>query len=591
MASDGAGLIDVHIERDDASDIFSALTDAAPIDSLSDHLLHVESHRLSIAQSQQELRSTDELDGDIQLLEHQLDAAHQALFQMGGNVLFADEVGLGKTIEIGMVLKEMAFRDIHDTFLILTPAQLATQWRREMNEKFGLDFVCNYDDEFHGFNAHDMIVASIDTAKQDRYADEITTRQWDSLVVDEAHYLRNSGTKRYEFVSGLQYHYAFFATATPVQNDVTDLYSIVNLIQPKLFGTAATFERRYGSTDNQTSVTNATDLHRTLRTVMIRHKRDDTSIDFTDREVQTKTFEPTAAERDLYTAVTEYVKSHYSKQSGQHLVMLTLQKEVVSSPWALLGTIEKWLDGEGRAVTSRERSTLQEIAQQARTLTTPTKLERVQELIQTVNNRMEIGRCIVFTQFRATQDAIARHLSEMDTPIHVVNGSYTSKEKDQQIQHFRERGGVLVTTDAISEGRNIQFCNVLINYDLPWNPMKVEQRIGRIDRIGQDRDVYVYNLALEDTVEDYVLDKLYGKIDVFHQTVGALKEILSEREQSGASFEQDVLEQLIDADTERELENSFEDMAVDLKNDERAAKQAQQFNEDIFEGFKTGGDA
>ena len=119
--------------------------------------------------------------------------------------------------------------------------------------------------------------------------------------------------------------------------------------------------------------------------------------------------------------------------------------------------------------------------------------------------------------------------------------------------------------------------------------MSVEQRIGRIDRIGQDRDVYVYNLALEGTVEDYVLEKLYGKIDVFHQTVGGLKEILSEREQSSGQFEQEVLQQLVEAGSERELENNFEDMAVDLKEDKEAAKKAQEFNEEVFDGFETGG--
>jgi hypothetical protein len=118
--------------------------------------------------------------------------------------------------------------------------------------------------------------------------------------------------------------------------------------------------------------------------------------------------------------------------------------------------------------------------------------------------------------------------------------------------------------------------------------MSVEQRIGRIDRIGQDRDVYVYNLALEGTIEDYVLEKLYGKIDVFHQTVGGLKEILSEREQSSGQFEQEVLQQLIEAGSERELENNFEEMAVDLEEDMESAKKAQQFNEEVFEGFETG---
>ncbi|GGK83284.1 DEAD/DEAH box helicase [Haloarcula sebkhae] len=591
MATDDQSLVDTTFELEDSPDILDKIGTSTDED-LSDHLLNIEANRLSIAQSQQELQSLEEISDQVQLLEHQLDAAHRALFQMDGKALFADEVGLGKTIEVGMVLKEMVFREAHDTFLILTPAQLATQWQKEMREKFGLEFVCNYDDGFEGFNEYDKIVASIDTAKRDSYANEIQKRSWDALIVDEAHYLRNQDTNRYDFVDDIEYQYAFFATATPVQNDITDLYNVTNLIQPGLFGTESEFERRYLPNDDSDGVQNAAELNRQLRSVMIRHKRGDTAIDFTDRQVRTKTFKPSRQEQSLYSAVTDYVKNHYSKQAGQHLVMLMLQKEVVSSPWAVLSTVEKWLDGDGRDVRGQERDELLSIAKQARQIDRTTKQEKLLEIIRSVNQRMDTGRTIVFTQFRATQDAIVDALHAgaggNDVPVHRVSGSLSSEEKDNQIQRFRERGGVLVTTDSISEGRNIQFCNVIINYDLPWNPMSVEQRIGRIDRIGQDRDVYVYNLALEGTVEDYVLEKLYGKIDVFHQTVGGLKEILSEREQSSGQFEQEVLQQLIEAGSEQELENNFEDMAVDLKEDKEAAKKAQEFNEEVFDGFETG---
>jgi len=592
MATDDQSLVDTTFDLEDSPDVLDKVGESVD-ENLSGHLLNIEANRLSIAQSQQELQSLEEIADQVQLLEHQLDAAHRALFQMNGKALFADEVGLGKTIEVGMVLKEMVFRDAHDKFLILTPAQLATQWRKEMREKFGLEFACNYDDDFEGFDAYDKIVASIDTAKRDSYAEEIHKRNWDALIIDEAHYLRNQDTNRYEFVEDIDYQYAFFATATPVQNDVTDLFNVINLIRPGLFGTEAEFERRYIPNDDSGGVQNAAELNRQLRSVMIRHKRGDTAIDFTDRKVRTKTFQPSRQEKALYDAVTDYVKSHYSKQAGQHLVMLMLQKEVVSSPWAVLSTVEKWLDGDGRDLRGQEREELLSIAKQARQMEQTTKQKKLLEIIRGVNQRMDTGRTIVFTQFRATQDAIVEALHTGaggdEVPVHRVNGSLSSEEKDNQLQYFRERGGVLVTTDSISEGRNIQFCNVIVNYDLPWNPMSVEQRIGRIDRIGQDRDVYVYNLALEGTVEDYVLEKLYGKIDVFHQTVGGLKEILSEREQSSGQFEQEVLQQLIEAGSERELENNFEDMAVDLKKDKEAAKKAQQFNEEVFEGFETGG--
>jgi SNF2 family DNA or RNA helicase len=148
--------------------------------------------RLRTGQPESELRSLASLDeAEIKLLEHQVSAAHRALFEMNGRALLADEVGLGKTIEVGMIVKEMHYRGTNDAVLVLTPAQLAQQWQAELLEKFGLRFVCNYDDEFAGFDQHDYIIASIDTAKSDRHRDTVLQRDWDVLVLDEAHYVKN----------------------------------------------------------------------------------------------------------------------------------------------------------------------------------------------------------------------------------------------------------------------------------------------------------------------------------------------------------------------------------------------------------------
>jgi superfamily II DNA/RNA helicase len=130
----------------------------------------------------------------------------------------------------------------------------------------------------------------------------------------------------------------------------------------------------------------------------------------------------------------------------------------------------------------------------------------------------------------------------------------------------------------------------MVNYDLPWNPMKVEQRIGRIDRIGQEREVHVFNLVLEGTVEEHVLDKLYDKINLFTQSIGGLREILSRMEQSGTNFEQEVFERLRDADDTVELENNFEEMAVDLEKNKEAAKKMSDFNKGVFRGFEFEGE-
>jgi superfamily II DNA/RNA helicase len=140
----------------------------------------------------------------------------------------------------------------------------------------------------------------------------------------------------------------------------------------------------------------------------------------------------------------------------------------------------------------------------------------------------------------------------------------------------------------MNEGRNLQFCNVMVNYDLPWNPMKVEQRIGRIHRIGQDREVYVFNTALEDTIEEYVLERLYHKIDLFQQSVGELSEILTRLEETGSNFENEVFDRLVEADSEMELENDFDAMAVDLQEQRDLADKVEDFNSGVFEGFDLG---
>ncbi|SDN15003.1 Helicase conserved C-terminal domain-containing protein [Halogranum gelatinilyticum] len=574
-------LVDVELRHED-TDLTDCLADAS---SLDDHLLTVQANRLKAGQPDTELRSLSHLDEEnVKLLEHQVNAAHRALFEMDGKALLADEVGLGKTIEVGMILKEMHYRGTDDAVLILTPAQLAQQWQAEMLEKFGLKFKCNYDDDFEGFNAHDHIIASIDTAKSESNRSTVLARDWDVLVLDEAHYVKNEDTDRYDLLQKLSYDYAFFLTATPIQNDVTDLYNIVSLLRPGLFGTREAFHH-YFINRSQEKLVNRNELQKRLRKVMIRNRREDTDIDFTPRRVTTRTFEPSPAERDLYQSVTDYVRTAYSEGGGQKLVLMTLQKEVVSSPAALRQTVEKQLD-EGKQPAHTDQ--LEQILERVDAIETPTKLDRVQNITAEARERVDKGRVIVFTQFRATQQAILNRLDEAGYTTHPFHGGHTSDQKEEIVERFEEEGGVLVSTDAMNEGRNLQFCNVMVNYDLPWNPMKVEQRIGRIHRIGQDREVYVFNIALEDTIEEYVLERLYHKIDLFQQSVGELSEILTRLEETGRNFEDDVFERLVNAGSEVELENDFDAMAIDLQEQRDLADKLNDFNNGVFEGFDLG---
>jgi len=568
-------------------DGFDKLADQADDEtSVDDHRLTLQANRLQAGQPDSELRSLSHLDEEnVKLLEHQVDAAHRALFEMDGKALLADEVGLGKTIEVGMILKEMHYRGTDDAVLILTPAQLAQQWQGEMLEKFGLDFTCNYDDDFDGFDAHDHIIASIDTAKSDRHRSTVLARDWDVLVLDEAHYVKNEDTDRYDLVDALSYDYAFFLTATPIQNDVTDLYNIISLLRPGLFGTREAFHHYFVNSSQETLV-NRNELQNRLREVMIRNRREETDIDFTPRNVTTRTFTPSPAERDLYEAVTDYVRTAYRESQGQKLVLMTLQKEVVSSPAALEQTVQRQLEADD--VQPERVAPLKRILECVDAVETPTKIDRVQRITREARERVDKGRVIIFTQFRATQRELLETLDDKGYTTHPFHGGHSSDEKEEIVERFEEEGGVLVSTDAMNEGRNLQFCNVMVNFDLPWNPMKVEQRIGRIHRIGQDREVYVFNIALEDTIEEYVLERLYHKIDLFQQSVGELSEILTRMEETGRNFEDEVFERLVEAGSEVELENDFDAMAVDLQEQRDLADKVEDFNSGVFEGFDLG---
>jgi SNF2 family DNA or RNA helicase len=264
---------------------------------------------------------------------------------------------------------------------------------------------------------------------------------------------------------------------------------------------------------------------------------------------------------------------------------MLLQKEVVSSPAALRGTIEKRLDEQSELSHTDELESILDLIDEIETVT---KQERLLDIVEEARDNVEMGRVIVFTQFRATQREVLNRLAADGYTVHAFHGGHSSAEKEQIVKNFEQEGGILVSTDAMSEGRNLQFCNIMVNMDLPWNPMQVEQRIGRIHRIGQKRDVYVFNMALKDTVEEYVLDRLYHKIDLFQQSVGELSSILSRLEESGMSFEDEIFERLVNADSEVDLENDFDAMAVDLQEQRELAKKLEEFNSGVFDGFDLG---
>ncbi|RLM59937.1 SNF2-related protein, partial [Halorubrum sp. Atlit-26R] len=240
----------------------------------------------------------------------------------------------------------------------------------------------------------------------------------------------------------LSYNYGFFLTATPIQNELTDLYNVVSLLRPGLFGTRDVFHH-YFVNSNQETLVNRDELQDRLNKVMIRNRRADTDIDFTNRSIDTRTFDPSPEERELYQAVSDYVRGAYSEDQGQKLVLMLLQKEVVSSPAALKATIEKRLDDQSELTHTEELESILDLIEGIETVT---KQENLLSIVEEARDHVEMGRVIVFTQFRATQREILDRLTEEGYTVHSFHGGHSSQEKEQIVESFEEEGGVLVST-------------------------------------------------------------------------------------------------------------------------------------------------
>jgi SNF2 family DNA or RNA helicase len=512
----------------------------------------------------------------IDIYPHQTNAALRVLTKMGGRAILADEVGLGKTIEAGIVLKELIQRGLADSVLILTPASLVAQWAGELDEKFGETFITHEDPEFKGFHKHDRLIASIDTAKLEENAKQILEHEWDLLIIDEAHYLKNRSTLRYKLVSEIEAKYFLALTATPIQNNLRELFNLIHLVRPGLLGSSRTFDRRYIADNEGRRLQNTSELQERLREVIIRNRRKDTGLTWPERNVKTNSVQGDDKEYELHDLIDAYVTGAYDS-AGFQLSLLLLQREVASSPGALVSTLERMQrSGEGGG---KEFDKLLATAQKLRKSSKAELLIRLLEKMDT--------RAIVYTQFRKTQDLLVARLKRLNINAIPFHGQLTPGRKRAAIERFREDGGVLVATDSGSEGLNLQFAHVLINYDLPWNPMRVEQRIGRVHRLGQKSDVLILNLAIKDTVEDYVLKVLYEKIRLFEVAIGEMDLILSELE-SGESLEKQIFEILAKARTNADRKRSLGKLKKKIEKGVGKAEEVKAFDEGVFSQFELG---
>lgn len=597
------------------------------------------------------------LNADIELNPHQVNAFCAAIQALKtGGIVLADEVGLGKTIEAGLVLKYVLDSGAKRV-LIALPATLRKQWEVELDEKFGLnatilDRLIVEKDAFETKKWIEdpketrIVITSYD------YASKLMKRfpsvKWDFLIIDEAHNLRNvfHGAKRaknlYEKSKGIP---KILLTATPLQNYLSDLHGLVSFIDPRIFGSEKVFNKRYVSDKDYDG------LKRELTPVLYRTLRKDVGkyMDFKKRECRTVDFELSPHEAELYMRVNQFLKRPvlYSiPTSNRALIILVIRKLLASSSFALIETfevlaarLEKLKQGtksakaqEGfdlfwqyvedeidedeleeeeddtvflKQVIQEELDEVNAIIASAQKIKSNAKIRALQTAIKTAFEYQENAgipqKVVVFTESKRTQKYIASELrgngydeddillfngdfndamtSEIYRAWQVKNFGKTNYGRSVEYKHaivdyFKDNAKILIVTDAGSEGLNLQFCNTVINYDLPWNPQKIEQRIGRCHRYGQKYDVVAINLLnTQNEADKRVYDILSRKFELFEGVFGASDVALGALD-SGASFEKTILEIYQTCNSAAEIKREFD--KLDRKLEARRNKKAAQ---------------
>jgi SNF2 family DNA or RNA helicase len=470
---------------------------------------------------------------EMELLEHQTRTATTVLRKLRGRALLCDEVGLGKTVEAGLILSELLMRGLARSVLILTPPSLMTQWQGEMRRKFSIELTSQDDPAFReggssAWEIHDRVIVSIHTAKREPHRSAILKRKWDMVIVDEAHHLRNRATEAWKFASEIDKQFILLLTATPVQNNLEELFNLVTLLEPGLLSTRKDFSRRFVSKGDKMTPKNVDELHALLGEVMVRNRRNTVGLQFTRRFARTEAVALSAPERSLYDAAAAVIRERLRPENNSpglsRMTLIMLQMALGSSAAAAAAMLANLLDKPIGPAAQRE-SVRELCAQAASQPNGGAKAQRLLGLVEEFPDKL-----VVFTQFRATQEMLRRTLNGAGHDVAVFHGGLSRMEKESSIEQFRGPARLLLCTESGSEGRNLQFAHGLCNFDLPWNPMKIEQRVGRLSRIGQTRDVHVFNLVAAGTIEAAVLHLLEAKLNMFELVIGEVDMILGNLE-------------------------------------------------------------
>ncbi|WP_404453398.1 DEAD/DEAH box helicase [Oceanobacillus kapialis] len=490
----------------------------------------------------------------VNFMDHQVSTAQQVIEQMNGRAILADEVGLGKTIEAGLIMKEYMIRGLIKKILILVPASLVNQWEKELNEKFYIPAIGHRRN--YAWEEYDIIISSMDTAKRSPHREKILDIDYDLILIDEAHKLKNHKTKNYEFVRLLKKKYCLLLTATPVQNKLVEIFNLVSILKPGHLGNYDDFLNKFGK--DRTKMKDDLFLKQLVQKVMVRNTRAETVIKNTKRKIETVWLEFSDPEKEVYQLLEQSIhQSSFAK--------ITYLRELCSSREACFLSLAKLLETNG------PNEFVQHLTSKIEILPHHKKAEKLIELIKELGD----NKIIVFTEYRATQLYLQWYLKQHGISSVPFRGGFKRGKKDWMRQLFKDHAQVLIATEAGGEGINLQFCSYMINYDLPWNPMRLEQRIGRIHRYGQENDVHIYNFAIRGTIEEHIMTLLYEKIELFEKVIGDLDAILAELEIT--NIEKEISLIYSESESMGEAKIKLDNLSHVLSNTIESTRQEEQY--------------
>lgn len=514
----------------------------------------------------------------IDPLPHQIEAVyHYILKSPSIRFLLADDPGAGKTIMAGLVLKELKYRGLVNRTLIIVPGHLKEQWLREMKEHFQENFLIvdrNVMNASWGQNIwteHNQIITSLDFAKQDDVMFALKDSSWDLVIVDEAHKMsaykygeKISKTARYQFgelISQIT-KYLIFLTATPHRGDPENFRLFLDLLQPGFFANTEMLAASIQNKDNPLF----------LRRLKEDLKGFDNKPLFPPRKVETVKYRLSDAEKMLYNAVTAYVGQNFNKalqkdKRNVAFALTILQRRLASSVRAVRKSLERrrnrleelykkgqllqeigyteeyledleenqrWQKEEELLEKLTSAETLEELkleiekldelvhmAREVEKQEIETKLNRLREVIEDKRLHETGDKILIFTESRDTLEYLAEKIKKWGYTVTTIHGGMDMDARIRAEHEFKNSAQVMVATEAAGEGINLQFCWLMVNYDIPWNPTRLEQRMGRIHRYGQRHEVHIYNLVAADTKEGEILEKLFEKLNRMKEHLGS----------------------------------------------------------------------